>query len=380
MWRFVRLLEQDFILTVFHQALEFNKNNVKAWFRLAKAYQMLQDWEEAGDAIDKGLAVPGEAENKDLLKLQRLLTEKVRKARMARQKREKRRAERVANVKEVWKHCKESGINLGRVALVATVSDDDDEGGDDADESRWHHHHPHTGELPSIVAGNWSWPCLFLYPSHSQSDFVKHFGEAEMLAGRMAEMYPEIESGEETLMPWDFNNEFRCSNLAVYFEVNVSGDPKEVVHPDSVELLQDQGSTMKFYESSRALKGDEGPEMTNLVLAVERQRLHKQRKAWKKKHGSLWAKPDPADVVRVHPACILRDILCDPRMVVANVSFMFFFTSYNLFFEIHSFHESIAPQFLVTFVIIPENHPAHAAYLKEHKYVGALQPKDIEAS
>ena len=296
---------------------------MKAWFRLAKAYQMLQCWEEAGDAIDKGLAVPGEAENKDLLKLQKLLAERVKRARLDRQRREKRRAERVAKVKEVWKHCKESGIKLGRVALVASVSDDDEEAGDDADESRWHHHHPHTGELPSVISGEWSWPCLFVYPSHSQSDFVKHFGESEMLAMRMAEMFPELEAGETTAMPWDYDNEFRCSNLAVYFEINVSGNPNDVVHPDSVELLPDQGSTMKFYESSRALKGDEGPEMTNLVLAVERKRLYQQRKAWKKKHGSLWAKPDPANVVRVHPACSLRDVLRDPRMVVANVSSQF---------------------------------------------------------
>lgn len=281
---------------------------------------MLQCWEEAGDAIDKGLAVPGEAENKDILKLQKLLAERVRRARVARQKREKRRAERVSKVKEVWKHCKQNDIKLGRVALVASVSDDDDEAGDDAEESRWHQHHPHTGELPAVVAGDWSWPCLFVYPSHSQSDFVKHFGESEMLAMRMAEMYPEIEGDQETAMPWDYDNEFRCSKLAVYFEINISSDdPTEVVHPDSVELLRDQGSTMKFYESSRALKGDEGTEMTNLVLAVERQRLHKQRKAWKKRHGSLWAKPDPADVVRIHPAMVLRDILRDKRMVVANV-------------------------------------------------------------
>jgi hypothetical protein len=164
---------------------------------------------------------------------------------------------------------------------------------------------------------------MFLYPSHSQSDFVKRFGESEMIAMRLADMFPELGDleGDETVVPWDFNNEFRCSNLAVYFEVNCKGNnPKEVVHPDSVERLLDQGSTMRFYESSRALKGDEGPEMANIVQAVERKRLYKQRKAWKKKHGSLWAKPAPADVVRVHPAMTLRDILGDDRTVVANVS------------------------------------------------------------
>ena len=117
---------------------------------------MLQCWEEAGDAIDSGLAVPGESENKDLLKLQKLLADRVRKARLARQKRERLRAERVAKVKGVWKHCKDSEIQLGRVALVASVSDEDEEAGDDAEESRWHHHHPHTGQLPANIGGNWA--------------------------------------------------------------------------------------------------------------------------------------------------------------------------------------------------------------------------------
>ncbi|KAG7344820.1 hypothetical protein IV203_032351 [Nitzschia inconspicua] len=368
------------------KALTFNDQNVKAWFRKAKAHQMLFEWEEAGNAIDRGLAV--ESDNKDLQKLSQLLQDKVRKARLARQKRERIRAERVAHVKQVWKHCNAASgsssiIKLGRVALVASVSDDDDydDTAESAEsrESRWHHHFPHTGVLPSPNEDSsgssdqqWTWPCLFLYPSHSQSDFVEKFAEEEMLAVRMAEMFPEVEEGDETAMPWDYNQEFQCSNLAVYFEVNCPDDEasssmsdktnkkdttttivtKTLVHPDSVERLLDQASAMRFFEASRALKGDEGPEMANLAKAVERKRLHQQRKAWKKKHGSLWAVPDPCPVVRVHPAMTLRDILTDPRMVVAN--------------------------FVVTLVVIPENHPAHAEYLKEHKCVGILQPKDNE--
>jgi hypothetical protein len=367
------------------KAVDFSNTNTKAWYRLAKAHQMLQEWEEAGTAIDAGLAL--EPTNKDLVKLQSLLQDKIRKARLARQKRERIRAERVAQVKQVWKHCQQPFaddatnnnnnnnasdsaapgkiIRLGRVALVASVSDDDDyeDGQDSAEarESRWHHHFPHTGVMPVRLpdTGIWAWPCLFLYPSHSHSDFVKHFGENEMLAMRMADMFPELEEGGETPMPWDYNNEFQCSNLAVYFEVNCPDggnsnskiiSQQQLVHPDSVERLLDQAATMRFYEASRALKGDEGPEMANLAKAIERKRLNKQRKAWKKKYGSLWAMPDPCPVVRVHPAMTLRDILTDPRMVVAN--------------------------FVVTLVIIPEDHPAHVDYLKEHKCVGILQPKE----
>lgn len=299
------------------KALIFNKENVKAWYRLAKAHQMLQSWEAAGNAIDSGLAVePG---NKELQKLDKLLAEKVRKARHLRQQRERKRAERVSRVKEVWKWCKDSGIRLGRVPLVSSVTDDD---GDDEDgtESHWHHHHPHSGRLPEIIDGQWSWPCMFLYPSHNQSDFIENFAESEMMAMRMVEMFPELEGdNDETAMPWDYKNEFRCSNLTVYFEVHCTEIEGEPVHPESVELLKDQATTMKFYEASRALKGDEGPDMTNVARAVERKHLHQQRKAWKRMHGSLWSKPEPTSVVRVHPAMTLRDVLTDSRAVVPNV-------------------------------------------------------------
>lgn len=283
---------------------------------------MLHNWEAVGDAIESGLAVQGESENKDLKKLERQLEEKVQKARRARQQCERARAERLVRVKEVWKWCKESGIRLGRVPLVASVTDDEPDDDDDAGESRWHNHFPHSGRLPiQSSSADWTWPCMFVYPSHSQSDFVESFGESEIVALHMAEMFPEMEGGtDETAIPWDYNNEFTCSNLAVYFEVHCTEGHAGPVHPESVELLKDQASAMRFYEASRALKGDEGHEMANVVRIAERRHLHKQRKAWKKKHGSLWAKPEPCPVVRVHPAVSLRDVLTDSRMVVPNVS------------------------------------------------------------
>lgn len=355
------------------KALDFNESNIKALFRLAKANQMLKDWEPAGEAIDSGLEL--DPTNKDLLKLKKLLSDKIRLARIARQKRERIRSERASSIKAVWKHCKTEQIKLGRVALVASTTDEleynedllvDDDHHEDAAafESRWHHHFPHTGSLPKPDGGIngvgseplWTWPCLFVYPSHSQSDFVQSFHEQEMLAERMAEMYPELEDVQETAMQWDYNNEFTCSDLAVYFEVNCPDDAfseksnnNAAIHPDSVEPLRDMATTMKFYEASRALKGDEGPDIMRVAELIERKRLKKQRRAWKKLHKTLAARPDPSPCVRVHPAMTLEQILKDPRMVVAN--------------------------FLVTLVVVPEKHPAHEAYLKDHKCVGILQPE-----
>jgi hypothetical protein len=108
---------------------------------------------------------------------------------------------------------------------------------------------------------------------------------------------------------------------------------------------------MRFYESSRALKGDEGPEMANVARCMERKHLHHQRKAWIKKHGSLWATPDPCPVVQVHPAATLSQVLRHSNMVV--------------------------PNFLVTVMLFPNDHPAHLEFLKEHKCIGIVEPEEI---
>ena len=163
---------------------------------------------------------------------------------------------------------------------------------------------------------------MFLYPSHHQSDFIESFDENEMLAIRMAQMFPELEGPhDETSVQWDYDNEFVCSQLAVYFEVhNKDQDDNGLVHPDCVQVLKDQSSCMRFYEACRALRGDEGEDIGNVVRAVERRNLYRQRKAWTEKHGTLWAKPDPNPVIRVHPAMSLRQVLTHSLMVVPNVS------------------------------------------------------------
>lgn len=337
----MQLKNWGFVRDESKKALQYDETNVKAWYRLAKAYQQLQEWEAAGDSIEKGLEV--EPQNMELLKLQQLLAERIRKARKQRQQRERARAERVAKVKAVWKYASSNQIALGKVPLVTSVEEDED------DESRWQHHLPHSGLLPKKDANEeWVWPCLFLYPSHQHSDFIAQFGESELLAIRLAQVFPELEDDEkETAMPWDHNNEFTCSQLAIYFEVHKTARD-EIIHPEHVQLLQTQGDTMRFYEASRALKGDEGDDMAAVVTAVARKQLHKQRQAWTKKHGSLWALPPPNPVVRVHPALTLGEILRDERMVV--------------------------PNFLVTLYIFPEQHPAHEAFLKEHPCVAVMQP------
>jgi tetratricopeptide (TPR) repeat protein len=309
------------------QALRYNPSNVKAHYRLAIAHQHLQDYESAGNALDSGLKL--EPNNFDLQKLQKKLASQIAHARKLRQQRERKRAERTAEIKQVWKHCNSKGsiIQLGRTRLVATVNDDD-ENDDNANvdhvESIWHNHLPHTGKLPRPSGGDsddWTWPALIIYPSHGQSDFVEQFGESEMIALRLAEMFPELEEGEQDNgIPWDFNNEFVCSKLAVYFEVHPKSSQAQLQHPDSVELLTDQNMCIQFYESCRVLRGDEGSDMIAVVRAMERKRLYRLQKRWRKQYGNLLANKPTLKVVRIHPAVTLRDVLRDSRFVASNVS------------------------------------------------------------
>mmetsp|Transcript_52649 Transcript_52649/g.157719 ORF Transcript_52649/g.157719 Transcript_52649/m.157719 type:complete len:565 (-) Transcript_52649:176-1870(-) len=360
------------------KAVKLDPANVKAWYRLAKACAMLKDYEGAGDAIEKGLQAAETSKKgdksstaageKELKKLESQLEKQIRRARVDRERREKARRVRAEAVESIWSYCSDAGVRLGRVPLVSAGEEDDDnddetanDGDDDGTENCWHHHHPHTGRLPKRLGGSMAWPTMFLYPSHRQSDFVDGLAEEEMIAMRMAEMFPESEDNDsgETDIVWDHNNEFVCSKLAVYFEVhcipsdvNTKGEGKMLLHPDQVEELTSRGDAARFYESARALRGDEGEALSTVAGCAERVRLARQKKAWKAKHGSLWCRPDPCPVVRVHPVVTLEQVLRDSRMVV--------------------------PNFLVTFLLFPEDHPAHKEFLKERRCLGVLQPEGAE--
>ena len=173
---------------------------------------------------------------------------------------------------------------------------------------------------------------------------MEHFASDEMVAMRLAEMFPEEEDSEP--VNWDYNHDFKCSKLALYFEVNTP--PADgIMHPEAVLLLDDQSSTMRFFENARALKGVDGQAAMDKAKDEERMKLRMSRYMWGKFRGKH--SPQPlADVVRIHPACTLEQILTDERMIVPNM--------------------------LNQILVFPEDHDAHKAFLKERKVLDILNP------
>jgi len=304
-WGFSRYNSQE--------SLKYNKNNVKAYYRLAKSNESLKNFLDAGDAIESGLRV--EPENKELHKLNRILHAKIVEARKERRKCEQIRTSELYHAKRVWKYCNENKMLVKRVPFIEE---------DDSVSQQW-------GKLPSMDKNSWSWPTLFLYPTHNQSDFIENFDENDMIAIHLAQLFPSEKN--ETDVQWDYNNEFICSNLEVYFALHEKDD-------DSIQLLQTLPNFIKFVETYRAISGKEGPEVFEVAQCLEKKLLKKYSHSNNKSYN----------MVRVHPALTLRDLLLDSRMVV--------------------------PNFVVTLLVFPMDHPMLHTFLNEHKCVDILQPQN----
>ncbi|GMI33046.1 hypothetical protein TrCOL_g2322 [Triparma columacea] len=327
------------------KSLMLDGSNVKSWYRLAKAHETRREYEECMAACEKGLKV--EEDNKSLKKIADKVVKKAEAARIARQKKERERVRRVGEVKSLWKFCKDKGIKLGRVPLVSTLDDDGDE--DDTDEKRWNHQLPHTGKMPKVRSlVEYEFPAMFLYPAVGQSDFVEGVEAGEMIALRLAQMFPD-EDGP-TPMPWDYNDEYKCSNLAIYFEIHQAPGGGKAQHWEGVRRLEDMGECMRFFGNARAMKGSDGQGEMEKAKKDEREKMALYVKEWSEEHGRHKI-PDACDVMRVHPAVTLEQVLVDKRMVV--------------------------PNFIVTFLVFPEEHDAHKAFMRERNVVGIVQPEGM---
>ncbi|XP_075038212.1 tetratricopeptide repeat protein 4 [Mixophyes fleayi] len=60
--------------------------------------------------------------------------------------------------------------------------------------------------------GRLTWPVLFLYPEHSQTDFISAFQEDSRFIDHLSEMFAQ------DLPPWDTERKYLAHNLEVYFE------------------------------------------------------------------------------------------------------------------------------------------------------------------
>lgn len=84
------------------------------------------------------------------------------------------------------------------------------------------------------------WPVLFLYPEHSQTDFISAFCENSSFMDHLAVMF-----GEE-LPPWDSERKYQPQNLQLFFENPEKGNLYQVdLEKSLLNVLQHQRCSVK---------------------------------------------------------------------------------------------------------------------------------------
>jgi tetratricopeptide (TPR) repeat protein len=177
------------------QTLRLNPSNVKAFYRSGTACLALDKLAEAADACERGLDL--DPSNAPLKALKIKVTS--RKAYIdSVEKTRREREAKVASERATLKLALKSRNILSR----ATEQPPDME---DA-----------VIKLENAMdpSSTLTFPVIILYPTESQSDFIKAFSEKEKLGEHLEYIFP---------LPWDTQHEYTVENVEAYMETSAGG-------------------------------------------------------------------------------------------------------------------------------------------------------------
>ncbi|XP_006839872.1 PREDICTED: tetratricopeptide repeat protein 4 [Chrysochloris asiatica] len=200
--------------------------HLKAIVRGALCHLELNNFAEAVSWCDEGLQI--DAKEKKLLDT---------RAKADRLKRTKQRDIRKAKLKEKKEQNQnETLIQTIKARNIKLVSESADEDEDSISEglgelflNGLHSENPYGARVSLDEQGRLSWPVLFLYPEHAQSDFISAFHEDSRFIDHLMVMFGETPS-------WDLEQKYCPANLEIYFEDEEKTELYRV--PPQITLLQ----------------------------------------------------------------------------------------------------------------------------------------------
>ncbi|KAI8635205.1 TPR-like protein [Xylariaceae sp. FL1651] len=215
-------------------ALRLNPQNVKAYYRSARAFLAVGRIAEADDACARGLAVDGsngalKAVARDVIaKAEEADARRRREAeRLAREKRRAALVRAALKAREIRTRATAQPPEMEDAAL-RLVPDPDD------------------------PASTLSFPAVLLYPAHLESDFIKAFNETETLADHLGYVFP---------LPWDREGVYTLAGVECYMETVAGGLVKvgkkapllKVLTGGKVEVVDE---VVKIFVLPKALAAD----------------------------------------------------------------------------------------------------------------------------
>lgn len=186
-------------------ARKFKPDHFKAIHRGAQCYLQMKKYEQCMDWCDEALII--EPKNVKIVEM-RQSASKLQKS----IERDKRK-EKLQEKKELNKDMKllqaiqNRGIKLARVKA----------GGKDLNPAlltSLETHNPHGAKVHLDANGVLYWPVMFMYPEHTETDYIQTFAENHRLIDHLSHMFGvEIDPP-----PWDPDRRYKPHTINVYFE------------------------------------------------------------------------------------------------------------------------------------------------------------------
>lgn len=175
--------------------LRLNPSNIKAYYRSGLACLALDKIPEASDACTRGLTL--DPSNASLKALQTKISTRKAHLDSVEKARKEREAKAASERATLALALKSRGIKTRSTDQAPDLEDA-------------------AVKLENALdpSSTLTFPVLLLYPTHSQSDFIKAFGEADTLTQHLEYIFP---------LPWDEKEEFTLDNVEAYMETTAGG-------------------------------------------------------------------------------------------------------------------------------------------------------------
>ncbi|CAG8565812.1 5008_t:CDS:2 [Scutellospora calospora] len=179
------------------KAIKLNPQNIKAFYRSAKALYALDKIDQALDCCEHGLRI--EPNNVALQQLKETCikqTEILNQKAIIKEERERKDRE--------TKEALENAIKMRNIKMETTSNTPTS---------------PHSVYLDAETQ-QLIWPVFFLYPEYKESDFIVAFNEDNTFLDHLEEIF-------EQPAPWDTERKYKPNNLQVYYEYTLSTGNEE---------------------------------------------------------------------------------------------------------------------------------------------------------
>ncbi|XP_075615441.1 tetratricopeptide repeat protein 4 isoform X2 [Balearica regulorum gibbericeps] len=186
------------------RAKKLKPTHLKAIIRGALCHMELKNFSEAIAWCEEGLRI--DSKEKKLVEM-RAKADKLKRT----EERDARKAKVMEKKEQRQKEILLAAIKERNIKLVLEPSNEEEEISDGLAEISLDGFHSDnaTGAKVHLDAdGNLSWPVLFLYPEHEQTDFIAAFHENSRFIDHLMVMFAE-------LPPWDLERKYLPSNLEI---------------------------------------------------------------------------------------------------------------------------------------------------------------------